>query len=77
MLLKLKFQSRTTAVCISFAFNTFHLLIHEAINIRTQTTVEKIASLESLIDGLENDQGEDPEKNAGYHNESAPIKPLE
>jgi hypothetical protein len=39
--------------------------------------VEKIASLESLIDGFENDQGEDPEKNAGYHNESTPIKPVE
>jgi hypothetical protein len=37
----------------------------------------RFGSLASLIDGLENDQGEDPEKNAGYHNESAPIKPLE
>jgi hypothetical protein len=29
------------------------------------------------MDGFENDQGDDPEKNAGCHNESAPIKPVE
>jgi hypothetical protein len=37
----------------------------------------RFPSLESLIDGFENDQGGDPEKNAGYHNESTPIKPVE
>lgn len=37
----------------------------------------RFASLESLIDGFENDQRDDPEKNAGYHNESTPIKPVE
>jgi hypothetical protein len=29
------------------------------------------------MDGFENDQGDDPEKNAGCHNESTPIKPAE
>jgi hypothetical protein len=37
----------------------------------------RFASFESLIDGFENDQGENPEKNDGYHNESTPIKPVE